>query len=301
MSTLDATASPSDVALNLNGDEVAYLSTDSAGVSELVIAQLPSGTPLAIESPSNAAQLTLSPSGDQVAFVSNAADGASIEQAAVPGATIGLRHPQIPPGANATLQQFVQAQVGQNGQPDFTSLASLSAPGVDYTASTPQNLSRAYVISTYLAQGGVGASIELIVDPNSGHTTARVASETVLIAQAPDGGYLVTSAQTSRLRDESAGPHVVQVSSSTTGGVTTLQVSFDSDLNPGTVADAISVAASGTTLASTAVYNADTRTATVTIANAPSGTFVLDISTTLADFDGQTLVEGFQTSVEANS
>jgi len=301
MSTLDATASPSDVALNLNGDEVAYLSTDSAGVSELVVAQLPSGTPLAIESPSNAAQLTLSPSGDQVAFVSNAADGASIEQAAVPGATIGLRHPQIPPGANATLQQFVQAQVGQNGQPDFTTLASLSAPGVDYTASTPQNLSRAYVISTYLAQGGVGASIELIVDPNSGHTTARVASETVLIEQSPDGEYLVTSAQTSRLRDESAGPHVVQVSSSSTGGVTTLQVSFDSDLNPGTVADAISVAASGTTLASTAVYNADTRTATVTIANAPPGTLVLDISTTLADFDGQTLVEGFQTSVEANS
>jgi Bacterial Ig-like domain len=300
--TPDLTASPSDIALNLNGDEVAYLSTDSTGASELVVARLPGGTPLAIESPSNAAQLTLSPVGDQVAFVSNSASGASIEQAAVPGARKGTRSPEIPAGANDTLQQFVQAQVGQNGHPDLTALAALSAAGVDYASSTPQDLSRAYVISTYLAQGGIGASIELIVDPNSGHTTARVASETVLLAQAPGGGYLVTSAQTSQLRDESAGPHVVQVSSNTAGGVTTLQVSFDSDLNPSTVAGAISVlSVSGTTLASTAVYNPDTRTATVTVVNAPSGTLFLDIATTLADFEGQTLVDSFRTRVEANS
>ena len=75
------------------------------------------------------------------------------------------------------------------------------------------------------------------------------------------------SVTTSQLRDESAGPHVVQVSSTTDAGVTTLQVSFDSDLNPASVAGAICVlSASGTLLHSTAVYNPDTRTATVTVA-----------------------------------
>ena len=113
---------------------------------------------------------------------------------------------------------------------------------------------------------------------------------------------MVTSAFTSQLSDESAGPHVVQVTSNTANGVTTLQVSFDSDLNPGSVASAISVvSASGTTLPSTAVYNPDTRIATVTIDNAPAGTLTLDIATTLADFKGQTLVQGFTTNVEANS
>jgi Bacterial Ig-like domain len=302
VSTPDATATPSDVALDLTGDEIAYLSTGSAGVAELVVAQLSSGTPLAVASPSNASQITLSPPGDQVAFVSNTAGGASIEQATVPGATTKPRGPQIPAAANRTLQQFVQAQVGQDGQPDFATLAALTAPGKDFASSTPQDLSRAYVISTYLDQGVVGASIELIVDPSSGHTTARFASEKLLIAQAPSGGYVVTSAFTSQLRDQSAGPHVVQVSSNTANGVTTLQVSFDSDLNPGTVASAIAVlSASGTTLPSTAVYNPDTRTATVTIDNAPPGTLTLDIATTLADFEGQTLVRSFTTNVEASS
>ncbi|MFZ0130591.1 MAG: Ig-like domain-containing protein [Candidatus Dormiibacterota bacterium] len=299
----DSSASPSDVTLDMNGDEAAFLSTNSSGVAELAIVQLPSGTVLAVQSPANASQLTLSPGGDQVAFVSNTAGGASIEQATVPGTRSRANPPLIPAGANATLQRFVQAQVGQDGQPDLGALAALSAVNVDAASTTPQDLSRAYVISTYLEpQGGVGASIELIVDPSSGHTTARVASETLLIAQDPSGRYLVMQAQTSPLRDESAGPHVVQVTSITTNGVTTLQVSFDSDIDPGTVAGSIAVmSASGNILFSTAVYNPDTRTATVTIQNAPSGTLTLDIATTLADFEGQALAHSFETKVQANS
>jgi hypothetical protein len=299
----DATATPSEVALDMKGDEAAYLSTDVSGVAELAVAQLPSGTVLAVESPANAAQLTLSPGGNQVAFVSNTAGGASVEEATVPGASAQMTGPQIPAGANATLQQFVQAQVGQDGQPNLNTLAALSAPNVNAASQTPQNLSRAYVISTYRdAQGRVGASVELIVDPSPGHTTARVASERLLIAKNSSGEYVVTQAQTSQLLDESAGPHVVQVTSNTAAGVTTLQVSFDSDLNPGTVADAISVLSqSGATLSSTAVYNADTRTATLTIDNAPSGTLTVEIATTLADYEGQALAQSFKTQVAASS
>jgi Bacterial Ig-like domain len=300
----DATASPSDVDLDQNGQEIAYISTDSAGVTELVVAQLPSGTPLAVSPISNASQLTLSPDGTDIAFVTTTASGgANVEQAAVPGTTkTSVGGANIPDGANDTLQQFVQAQVGQNGQPDVATLTQLSTQTVNAAASTPPNLSRAYVISTYVqSQGIYGANIELIVDPDPGHTTARVASETVLLAQEPSGQYVVTSVSATALHDESAGPHVVQVATNTAGGVTTLVITFDSDLKPATVADAISVTSASTALASTAVYNVDTRTATVTIANAPSGKLTLDIATTLADVEGQTLAQSFDTSFEAGS
>jgi len=299
----DATATPSDVALDYRGDEITYISTGSTGVADLVVAQLANATPLAVTPISNASQLTLSPAGDEVAFVSTAAAGATIEQATVPGtAKIQVNGPRIPDGANDTLQQFVQAQVGANGQPDLATLAVLSTPTANAAANTPQNLSRAYVISAYLkAPGVVQASIELIVDPDAQHTNARVASETVLLAQSTSG-YLVNSVDTSALRDESAGPHIVQVTSSTAAGVTTLVVTFDSDLKSNTVAAAISaMSASGATLTSTTIYDLDTRTATVTIANAPAGTLTLDIATTLTDVEGQALANSFDTTFEASS
>jgi hypothetical protein len=299
----DQTATPSDVTLDQNGKEAAYLSTSTAGVAELVIAQLPSGTPLAIASPTDASQLTLSPGGDQIAFVSNGPAGTSIEEAPVPGASAVHSGLQIPADANTTLQQFVQAQVGQNGQPDLRTIAALSTAGAGAASNTPQNLSRAYIINTYLQpDGSVVASIELIVDPNAAHTNARVASETLLLTQQAAGGYVVSSANTTQHRDESAGPHVVQVNSTTTGNITTLQVSFDSDLDASTVADAVSVVSeSGATIPSTTVYDADTRTATITIANAPSGQLNVDIATSLADFDGVALAQAFTAQVEAGS
>ena len=111
-------------------------------------------------------------------------------------------------------------------------------------------------------------------------------------------GYLVTSVLTTQLGDETFGPHVVQVTSETAAGVTTLQVSFDSDLNAPTVAGAITIfSGSGVPLDSTTVYHPDSRTATVTVVSAPKGTFTLDIATTLADVYGQILAHSFQTQV----
>lgn len=289
-----------DVTLDQNGDEVAYLMTNPAGSTQLVVAQVPSGRPLAVASADNASALALSAAGDQVAFVSNTAGGAAVELAAVPGTKRGQTGTQPPAAAGSTLRAFVDAQV----RGDLATLATLSAPGVDVAGSTPDGLSRAYVISTYLnPQGVVSASVELVVDPTEGHTAASVASETLSLARsAPGGAYVVTGILAFPLRDQSAGPHVVQVTSSTQAGVTTLQVSFDSDLNAQTVANAITVgSASGATLPSTAVYDPSSRTVTVTIAQAPAGLLTLDISTALNDVNGQTLTGGFETKVGANS
>jgi Tol biopolymer transport system component len=289
-----------DITLDQDGDEVAYLVTNPAGSTQLVVAQLPSGTPLAVATADNASALVLSPAGDQVAFVANNTDGAAVELAAVPGTNGARTGTQPPAAAGSTLRAFVDAQV----RGDLTTLATLTAPGVDVAGSTPPGLSRAYVISTYLnPQGVVTASVELIVDPTEGHTAAGVASETLALTRGvPGGAYVVNGIVPTPLRDESAGPHVVQVTSSTQGGITTLQVSFDSDLNAQTVANALSVASpSGAILPSTAVYDPGSRTVTVTIAQAPAGLLTVDISTSLDDVNGQALAGGFETKVGANS
>jgi hypothetical protein len=300
VSVLDSPVTLADITLDQNGDEVAYLATNPAGSTQLVVAQLPSGTPFAVASVNNASALVLSPAGDQVAFVSNNADGAAVEQAAVPGTKGARTTTQLPAAAGSTLRAFVDAQV----RGDLATLATLSAPGVDVADSTPRDLSRAYVISTYLSpQGVVTASVELIVDPSEGHTAARVAGETLSLARgAPGGAYVVNGILSRPLRDQSSGPHVVQVTSTTQDGVTTLQVSFDSDLNAQTAANAISVQSpTGTPLPLTAVYDPGSRTVTVTIAQAPAGLLTLDVSTALNDVNGQTLATGFETKVGGSS
>jgi hypothetical protein len=304
VSVLDPSAAIGGITVDQDGDEAAYLMANpTTGNTELVVAQLPSGTPLAVEpSASNATGLALSAGGDQIAFLTSNGDGVapSVEQASVPGATAAHAGPQIPPAANATLHAFVDAQV----RGDLATMAALSAAGANAADNTPQNLSRAYVISTYLqADGSVSASVELIVDPSAQHANAQVASETLTLSSGPLGhGYVVSSILSTPLRDEGTGPHVVQVTSSTQGGVTTLDVSFDSDLNPGSVAGAVLVlSADGNPLPSTTVYDADSRTATVTISGAPGGPLTLDISTALDDVNGQALAHSFQTRVGTNS
>ena len=186
---------------------------------------------------------------------------------------------------------------------DLATLAGLSGPNANAAANTPQNLSRAYVISMYIQpRGVVSASVELVVDPTAGHASAKVAGETLtLVPQASGSTYIVSRIASTPLRDESSGPHVLQVNATTESGQTTLAVSFDSDLNPASVGGAFTVLDSnGATLTSSTAYDAASRTATVTITNAPSGAVTLDISTALDDVYGQTLAHGFQTVVGTN-
>jgi hypothetical protein len=302
MSLLNANATYSNIAVDEDGDEAAYLMTLPTDVGELVVAEVPSGTPIAIEPVTNSpTELALSPGGDQVALLGTDSDGNFlVQQATVPGATAAHVAPGIPAAANSTLHAFAEAQVGG----DLATLAALSGPNANAAAHTPQNLSRAYVISTYMEpKGVVSASVELIVDPNAGHASVEVASETLtLVPESSGSTYVVSSIASTPLRKEASGPHVVQVNASTQAGETTLVVSFDSDLNPGSVEGAVTVLdAKGNTLASSTVYDADSRTATVTIANSPSGALTLDISTALDDVYGQTLAHDFQTEVGPNS
>jgi Bacterial Ig-like domain len=302
ISLLDPTATYGDIAVDNDGDEVAYLMTAPSKATQIVVAEVPSGTPLAIDPVTFApSELALSLGGDQVALLGTDSSGVpSVEQASVPGSTAAHMAPGIPAAANSTLHAFVEAQVG--GDP--ATLSALSGPNANATANTPQNLSRAYVISAYVTpRGAVSANVELVVDPNAGHSSTEVASETLtLVPDSSSSSYVVSRVVSTSLHNEASGPHVLQVNATTQAGQTKLVVSFDSDLNAGSVGGAITVLdANGTTLTSSTAYDADSRTVTVTLANAPSGALTLVIATSLDDVYGQTLAHAFQTVVGRSS
>ncbi len=90
----------------------------------------------------------------------------------------------------------------------------------------------------------------------------------------------------------------MHVTPTNVAGVLVLQVGFDSDLRPSTVAPAITVTTSdGQVLQATTVYDAEQRTAVVTLA-VPADTHVtLTVSSGVLDVDGEALAGAFTTAV----
>ena len=292
VSTLDPSAPTSDVALNVDGTEVAYVLSASTGAAQLVVAQLPSGAPLAV-SPAGSAP-AFAPSGGGFGFIASTPSGAQVERGMIPGSSAAARL-AAPAAASSTLDAFVDAQV----RGDRKALTALSGPGVDASARAPHRLSRAYIVSVSASSDGtVNATVELIVDPTGHHSTASVADERLALSPSTDGStYLVVDIDTTSLHDQSSGPHVVRVSSSATGAFT-LQISFDSDLDASSVPGAISVtSASGVATPISTTYDTSSRTATVTLASLPAGPLRVAVSTALRDIDGQALAAAFSATV----
>jgi len=296
VSTLDPSADLSHVALSAHGEEAAYVVHPHSGASQLVVAQLPSGTPVAV-GPA-AADIAFSPKGDRVAFVATTQLGPSVEVARIPGASASSQAAsRIPAAANTTLHAFVDAQV----RGDETVLDALGS-GAGASGTTPAGLTRAYIISAASnANGTVTARVELIVDPTSKHNTPETADETLALApDASAGSYVVTSLDVSSLHDQIAGPHVVDVNTTVTQDALTVQVSFDSDLDVSSLKNAIKlISSNGDSLAAVTAYDADSRTATVTYSGSVTGPVTVIIATSLRDVDGQHLPALFQTRAGA--
>ena len=289
VSVLDPGSSLSLLALNHDGSEVTYDETLGDGSTKLVLAQVPSGTPLATGPAASAA--TFSPDGSALALLVTAPDGVRVQLAAVPGGTRPHPVQTAPAPAVNTLHAFVDAQTTGNA----AALRSLSAGSVDATGSTPTGLSRANIVDAVAeSDGTLDATVELIIDPSGTRSTALVADETLTVSPA-GSGYLVSALQVSQLHPQEAGPHVVRLSSAPTSNGLLIQLSFDSDLNAATVPAAISVvsATGPAPLPISVVYDADTRTAWVTVSGASSGTLTVTASSALRDVDGQALATAF--------
>lgn len=284
----------SAAALNTAAAEIAYVVHPATAEARLVIAQLPGGAVLATGPAATVA--SFSASGDAVAMLVPGSGGLTVQRASVPGSS-GSAATTVPVAAVSSLNAFVDAQV--RGARD--TLGTLSGPGVDAPALTPGGLSRAYVVDASVSRsGGVKANVTLIVDPSSQHPTARIAAESIVLNPAPSGsGYLVTALDVSALRDEASGPHVMHVDMSRSNGRVQLTVSFDSDLDPASVANAIAVILpSGDSVPISTTYDAESRTAAVVLQQAGAGPYTVQVATTLRDVDGTPLAMGFSGSVD---
>jgi Bacterial Ig-like domain len=292
ISVLDPSGSVSLLALNASGSEAAYVEQSASGARRAVIASLPSGAPLAVGPAATA--LTLSADGRSVALLGGADSAPVVQRAAVPGVATPAQSGGVPAAARTALAAFVDAQV----HGDTATLTSLSTPDADAVLQTPTGLTRGYVISAAVAgDGSVVATAELIVDPTGSHPRASTADETLTLSAGTGASYLVTSVQSRQLRDENPGPHVVRVSTTLQHGAVVVQISFDSDLDRSTVGSAIGlVGADGRRLIAPVSYDAESRTATITLGSTPpQGPLTVSVSPTLRDVDGQQLVNAFST------
>jgi len=294
VSTQKPGASIGSLALNHNGTEIAYSLTPGSGAAQLVVAQLPSGTPVATGPATSYA--TFSAKGDALAVLTQSAAGFEAELASITGSTPGTT-PTIPAAASSAVGAFVDAQARGDAQ----TLAALSSNGVAAAASTPSGLSRSYIVDTVVqSDGSVLASVELIVDPTA-TGAARVADETLTLSSSGAGQpYLVTALTITPLHHESLGPHVVNVGSTRSHTGFLVQISFDSDLNPLTVPGAFTVVtADGTQLTPTISYNPDTRTAVIALPAGTSGRLTVSVGSALRDVNGQPIASTFSTGVVA--
>jgi len=297
VSTLYPSADLTQVALSADGGEIAYVAHRHPGSRQLVVAQLPSGAPLAIGAP--VSDVVFAARGDRVGFITTEELGPTVETATVPGASAPNQTASgVPSAASTALHAFVDAQV----RGDNSVLSDLSAADAGAVDRTPAGLSRAYIISAAAnPDGTIAARVELIIDPTSKHDSPETADETLTLTQGSSGGsYIVTALHVSALRDQLAGPHIVNVSTTVSPDSLVVQIGFDSDLDTSTISKAIALlSSSGDALGATTVYDADSRTATVTYSGAVSGPVTVVIATSLRDVDGQQLPAMFKTRAGA--
>jgi hypothetical protein len=281
VSILDAGSGLGPLALNQDGSQVAYDEQLGNGTGRLVVAQLPTGTPIAVGD--GASQMVFAPIGGTLAVRPMTQQSPTVALDELPGAS-GSTGPAVPAAASQVLHAFLDAQVAGNR----TALQGLTAPGV-VNATLPQSgLSRALLIDAVRnSDGTIDAIATVLVDPTSSRPAALAAEERVTLAQS-GGSYLVKSVNAAPLHPLTPGPHVIGVTSTEQNGPLIAQVGFDSDLAVASVPGAIIVQnAAGKSVPVTVTYDENTRTATVTVASAPSGAVSVVVGTAIRDVNGQ--------------
>jgi hypothetical protein len=284
------------LALDLGGDRVAYTVTHADGTADLRVARVADGRLLASGSAPGLSGPVFSPDGASLGYLRAGGSDTVAEVASVPGAPTGL---SVPKAAQSTIDDLVGAEL----KADQQALAGLVAPPSlvdDLVSHLPTGLSRGYVISAVPSAAGdtVEVQIRLLRDPTNEHPTAAFTDQKVSLQRA-GGKYIVTASQIAQpLHDEPSGPQVVQVDTRRVLGVTTVRITFDSDLDPSSVMQQLITLNPSTGLAVPGVtYDATTRTVTVTFLGRLRHPVDLSIGVGLRDVNGQGLAAPFQTRV----
>lgn len=277
VSVLDPGAELGTVALNRDGSRVAYTETTSSGTGRLVIAQVPTGAPVATGVSGSA--LAFSPSGSAIALLGSSGQGTQVVLGQLPGASPAAG---VPAAATQVLHAFLDAQV----RADRSALTALGLPGLLNEALLPPGSWRnALVDAVRQPDGSVQAIATFVLDPSTTRLTTLAADETLTLV--PSGAsYVVNALTLSPQHPLAAGPHVLSVTSSQQQSRLTVAVAFDSDLASDSVPAAITLQQpSGAHIPVTVSYDPNTRTATVTATQAPSGAVSVVVGIALRDIN----------------
>ena len=295
VSVLDQGSGLGTLALNRDGSVVAYGEVLGDGTGRLVVAQLPTGAPLAIGAAPS--QMAFSTAGGALAVRLRSSQGSSVALDQLPGAA-PAPGPSVPTAASQVLHAFLDAQVTGN----FGALQGLSAPGVVTPALLRSGLSRASLIDAVEhSDGTVEAIATLVVDPTAARTTA-LAAEEMLALKRTGASYVISAVSAEALHELASGPHVISVTSTERPRGLTAQIGFDSDLDPASVPGAITVHdASGKSIAVTVTYDDNARTATVSLSSIPAGALSIVVGTGLRDVNGQSPLSRFAAPLTGGS
>jgi Bacterial Ig-like domain len=285
------------LALDTAGDRVAYGIRHADGSGELRIARAMDGGVLATATVPQPSAPAFSPDGGTLGFLSRSGTRTTADFVTAPDAPAGGT--SVPWAGAQTIDQLVTAEVAGDAQ----ELGRLIVPASVETrllSQLPGGLSRGYVISAVPAGDTVTAQIRLLRDPTNDHPTATFTDETVTLHRGANG-YEVTQADIPLpLHDEPSGPQVIHVVSSTSRltHVTTVRLTFDSDLDPASVSR--SVIELGDGLAAplpTVAYDATWRTLTVSFVGLSRQPLQLTVTIGLRDVNGQGLATPFTTQI----
>jgi hypothetical protein len=278
----------SDLGVAPDGSRLVYSVQHPGGGAELRLAALDDGATLAVARGEQGGSPNWSPNGNQVAVLGHQGSRTQIEVL------------EVPPSADATDSAAALAAAFANAQMsgDRAAMRALGTAGLDVVGLPVA--SRASVVEMVPgADGTVQVGLRLVLDPTSSRPVARAIAETVdLRPEGPSGRLVVVRASATAAADVSPGPHVTRISAGATPG--TVTVTFDSDLDPASVAGAVGLrSAGGGTLPVRTAYDAGARTVTITAPSGLSGSLALSVGTGLRDVAGQHLAAPVQAPVTA--
>ena len=261
----------SDLGLSPDGYHFVYTATGADHHAQLRLAMLPDGHTVAVSDGTAGRSPNWAASGRLFTVRS----GGDIDT--VP----------VDPAADrpAALQGLAMAFANAEISGDQGAQRALTTP--DATLPTLPGITRAAVLWVLPQPGGsANARLRLTVDPTTDLPVARQAEETLVLGTRPDGTFAVRAANVKDFQSAPAAPQVIRCDPAALPGAVLL--TFDSDLDPDTVATAIGLnTTDGHPVPVTASYDAQNRTVTVQPRATMTAPVVVRVDTGLRDVRGQ--------------
>jgi hypothetical protein len=274
----------SNLSVAPDGSRFVYSVTRAGHRAELRLAALPGGQTLAISTDGAGQSPDWSPSGHMFTVHTDGPAGPHIDAISIPTSLDDLQA-----ALEATVTRFADAQIsGDTGAQRALTAAKVTLPKLP----RPTRFAVLWVLPA--AHGTGIARVSFTIDPRSAHPIARQAEETLVLGPQPGTGLeAVRSAIAAPLRPAPAGPQLVHLDTRAVPGAVLL--TFDSDLDPASLASAISLATpDGAQIRSTATYDPATRTVTLRPVSPVAGDVLVRIGAGLRDINGRTMSAGLQ-------